>query len=77
MKRTRDYKLIEEIVMTDEHLVKVNGRDKHFKLTQSYGSYEKAVDAAYVGENNPAIEHKTCTIIYKPTGETLNVIIVK
>ena len=75
MKRTRDYRLIEAIVWADEYLV--NGQDKHCKLTQSYGSYGKAFDAAYAGEKNPAIEHKTCTIIYKPTGETLNIIIVK
>lgn len=75
MKRTRDYQLIEEIIWADEYLM--NGEDKSCTLKQSYGSYGKAYDAAFVGKRNPAIEHKSCTIIHKPTGDVRGVIIVK
>lgn len=75
MKRTRDYQLVEEIIWADEYII--NGQDKFCTLRQSYGSYGSAYDAAYVGEKNPAIEHKSCTIIHKPTGNVLDIIIVK
>lgn len=77
MKRTRDYRVIKAIVWTDEFAESAGKDDKHCKLTESFGTYERALEAAQVGKDNPAIEHKTCTIIYKPTGETLDIIIVK
>lgn len=77
MKRTRDYQLVEEIVWNTEYFVNNPAHKEFSTLRQSYATYSKACEAAEVGKKNPAIKHKSCTIIHKPTNTVLDIIVVK
>lgn len=77
MKRTRDYQLVEEIVWNTEFFANNPTHEESSTLRQSYATYIKACEAAEVGKKNPAIKHKSCTIIHKPTNTVLDIIIVK
>lgn len=77
MKRTRDYQLVKEIIWNTEYFANQSNHEEFSILRQSYVTYNRAFEEAMLGKKNSLIKHKTCTIIYKPTGDVLDIIIVK
>lgn len=72
----RDYQVVSEITWADEFCVGGN-RDKRSTLKSSYGTLCRAMDEIRDQHSNPAIEHETVKIIYKPTGEIIKEVVTK